>query len=249
MQLASMPANAERCSHSPLCLPIPIFSALCWQAQRLSLRTLPLIPVFSPFPSSSSLSTRASRMPHVIPPPCSRTHKQWNGRPHSSSTPPNPGPTTTHLHANRSASHPYSEAASTKTAHFTSRSTTKPPRQPVAAIIPLALVKVTVPSVSPATIATDVAHSPPTSLHSPALCNPQPSSSRPSPTLWPFRASATAATAANNSGLSFSCAARDLSSTLAEALDYFEPLYTTFREETKIHPHPMPTTPSSTRCG
>jgi hypothetical protein len=92
---------------SPLCLPIPIFSALCRQALRLSLRTLPLIPVFSPFPSSSFLSTRTSRMPHVIPPPCSRTHKQWNGRSHSSSTPPNPGPTTTHLHANRSASHPF----------------------------------------------------------------------------------------------------------------------------------------------
>jgi hypothetical protein len=171
MQLASMPANAERCSHSPLCLPIPIFGALCWQAQRLSLRTLPLIPVFSPLPSSSFLSTRTSRMSHVIPPPCSRTHKQWNGRPHSSSTPPNPGPTTAHLHANRSASI-RSEAASTKTVHFTSRSTTKPPRQPVAATIPLALVEVIAPPVSPATITTDAAHRPPASLYSPALCKP-----------------------------------------------------------------------------
>jgi hypothetical protein len=58
-------------------------------------------------------------------------------------------------------------------------------------------------------------------------------SSRPSPTLWPFRTTATAAAAANKSSLSFSRAACDLSSTLAEAPDYFEPLYAAFREETK----------------
>lgn len=56
------------------------------------------------------------------------------------------------------------------------------------------------------------------------------SSSRPSPAIWPFH---TPATAANRPSLSFSRAARDLSSTLAEALDYFKPLYAAFRGETK----------------
>jgi len=55
-------------------------------------------------------------------------------------------------------------------------------------------------------------------------------SSRSSLAIWPFH---TPATAANKPSLSFSRTARDLSSTLAEALDYFKPLYAAFREETK----------------
>ena len=51
---------------------------------------------------------------------------------------------------------------------------------------------------------------------------------RSSPHLWPTRP-----TAPRKPSTSFSRATRELSSTLAEALDFFKPFYTDFREETK----------------